>query len=185
MQAPLKLYGVSGRYATALFQASSKKGNLQQVEGDLATLVAARKDAAFSAFLDDPTNKATKTKELVGLMKDLKVSETTANLMHVMAENGRLPFTEKVAEDFQSLMMASRGEVPATITSAEPLTKEELADVKAALGKMVKKGEKLNIDVKVNPEIIGGLIVDIGDKHIDLCIHTRIKKVEQMLAETS
>ena len=73
----------------------------------------------------------------------------------------------------------------ATVTSAEPLQDAELADIKAAMGKFLESGQKLNFTVQVDPTIVGGLVIDIGDKHIDLSINTRIKKMEQLLMHNS
>ena len=135
--------------------------------------------------MDTPGNAGAKAAEVGKLMKDMGVGSITQNLMGVMAENGRLPETEKVAADFTKLMMAARGEVSATVTSAEPLQDAELADIKAAMGKFLESGQKLNFTVQVDPTIVGGLVIDIGDKHIDLSINTRIKKMEQLLMQNA
>jgi len=66
----------------------------------------------------------------------------------------------------------------------QPLTAEEFSSAKAALEKLLEKGKLLNLKAEVNPEIIGGLVVDIGDKHLDLSLNTRIRKVEQLLAQS-
>ena len=183
---PLKLYSVSGRYATALYSAAAKKGVLQQVEGDLKDILKGRAEVqSLRDFMDTPGNAGAKAAEVGKLMKDMGVGSITQNLMGVMAENGRLPETEKVAADFTKLMMAARGEVSATVTSAEPLQDAELADIKAAMGKFLESGQKLNFTVQVDPTIVGGLVIDIGDKHIDLSINTRIKKMEQLLMQNA
>lgn len=68
--------------------------------------------------------------------------------------------------------------------NSQPLTAEEFSSAKAALEKLLEKGQLLNLKAEVNPEIIGGLVVDIGDKHLDLSLNTRIRKVEQLLAQS-
>lgn len=59
----------------------------------------------------------------------------------------------------------------------------ELASAKEALEKLLSKGETLNLRTALNPDIIGGLVVDIGDKHIDLSLNSRIRKIEALLAQ--
>jgi F-type H+-transporting ATPase subunit O len=67
---------------------------------------------------------------------------------------------------------------------AQPLTAAELASAKAALEKLLIKGQTLNLKAAVKPEIIGGLVFDIGDKHVDLSLNTRIRRAEQLIAKS-
>jgi len=184
---PLKQFGLASRYTGALYSAAMKAKNLDTVDKEIAQIAEmCRTSTTFKDFLADPSvPKKKKSESIMALMKELKFTDTTVHLFGVMASNGRLPETEKVARQFNEIMMASRGEVKAVVTSAEPLTVKELADVTAACQANIGTGKKLNLETKVDASIIGGLVIDVGDKHIDLSINTKIRKMEALLQETA
>ena len=209
--------GISGRYATALFQAGKKAGKLDAIDKDLAQVRerereeggackwgAKRRDApsshpalslppqlaavaadspSFAAFLRDRSiAKGAKAKQLSSLLADAKVSDVTKNFFAVLTDNNRLAELPRVVEAFRALLAVSKGQVTATVTTADPLTREEEEEVKKGLTDALPKGRTLNLVTRVNPALIGGLVVDIGDKHIDLSIASRVKQVQQLLA---
>ena len=100
----------------------------------------------------------------------------------VLGENGRLGNTPKIIDTFTQLMMASRGEVPAKITSAEKLTAAQLKTLTSSLDNY-SDGKKLLIEAEIDPAILGGLKVQIGDKFIDLSISSKIQKMNRVLNE--
>ena len=143
----------------------------------------ANTDAAFQQYLKNPTiqrkNKAATMQEV---MKTGKFSTPTSNFFKVLAENGRLSDIAKIAEQYAVAIAASRGEVVATVTSAEDLTKAQLANVTASLKNFVEEGKTVVLTTKVNPEILGGLTVQVGDRYMDLSINTKIKKMKGLLS---
>lgn len=100
-----------------------------------------------------------------------------------MAENGRLYDAEKVIEDFLEIMSAHRGEVNVTITTAQPLERDLLARLESSLKQstLAGQGKTLIIQNKVNEAVLGGLIVDFGDKTIDLSVASRVNKLNASL----
>ena len=180
----MKLFGTAARYASALYTASAKKSALGEVESEIKQIVSlANSDAKFKEFIEDPTMQ--RKKKLAGLEEFCKggeFSETTSNFMKVVGENGRLAELEKIAECFEELCMASRGEVKAVVTTAEPLDAKTLAEVKEALKGYVSKDFKVIVSTKVDPRIVGGMTVGIGEKYLDLSLLSRIQKVENMIA---
>eukprot|EP00047_Mylnosiga_fluctuans_P001647 m.221271 g.221271 ORF g.221271 m.221271 type:complete len:207 (+) comp10552_c0_seq1:121-741(+) len=179
----LQLFGVEGRYAHALFSAASKKSQLDAVEKDLIDIEAkAAKDKAFSNFLVSPIQSRQEKKTTVkGLLKGK--NELTVNFFSLLAENNRLANTTDIVKAFKSLISSHRGEVEVTVTSSEPLNEKTLKSLKESLAGFAKKGENLKISTKVDPTILGGLVVDVGDKHIDMSIATTVKKYTQLLRQ--
>lgn len=177
----LQLFGIEGRYAHALFSAASKKNCLDQVEKDLQQVKKlVNTDKNFSQFLSDPIQSRKQKKEIA--QKALKnVNSTTANLFATLADNNRLANTADIIAAFEQLMSSHRHEVPVTVTSASKLDDKTLKTLKEALQGFAKKGEQLNISTKIDDSIIGGLVVDIGDKHIDMSVATKVKKISQQL----
>jgi len=184
--APIRQFGLPARYAAALYVAASKAGALSAVDAELKQVTdIAKTHVQFKGFLKDPSTPRTVKAEKMGVLTEaLKFSQTSKNFFGLLATNGRLNHTIAVAEKFENLMRASRGEVEAMVTSAQPLTSAEMADVTKACEAMIGKGQKLVLTSKVDPSIIGGLIFDIGEKHMDLSLDSKIRKMEILLAES-
>ncbi|VDK18758.1 unnamed protein product [Anisakis simplex] len=110
----------------------------------------------------------------------MKLLKNTSILV-LMAENGRLKKLDAVLNTFEAIMHAHRGELFVQITTAAPLTKSQETSLNEALKKFAKAGETLHVTTVINPEIIGGLIVNIGDRYVDMSIASKIKKYELAL----
>lgn len=182
---PLKLFGLAARYASALYTAAGKAGNLPAVERELKSVVdAAAADKKFKQFLEDPTMP--KGKKLAGLADfcdGAKTTDITKSFLSVVAENGRLSELGKIFESFEEQIMASKGEAKAIVTTADALDQQQLAAVTEALKGHIPKGQTLKVEARVDPRIVGGLTVGIGEKYLDLSLLSRIKKVESELAK--
>mmetsp|Transcript_15519 Transcript_15519/g.46872 ORF Transcript_15519/g.46872 Transcript_15519/m.46872 type:complete len:244 (-) Transcript_15519:181-912(-) len=187
VEPPIRVYGAAGRYASALYSASSQAQTLEKTQQDLQDVQdLADENDDFANFLQDPTiPREKKIAALNTVSEDLQLDPTTARFMALLAESDRLPEFSKIVETFGDIMAAVRGEVKATVTTAEELDEEELVDVKEGLSKLLKPGEKLLLTQIVDPVIIGGFIVDIGDKHMDMSLLARVKKVQQLIMETA
>eukprot|EP00537_Pseudo-nitzschia_pungens_P001995 CAMPEP_0172356288 /NCGR_PEP_ID=MMETSP1060-20121228/662_1 /TAXON_ID=37318 /ORGANISM="Pseudo-nitzschia pungens, Strain cf. cingulata" /LENGTH=219 /DNA_ID=CAMNT_0013076313 /DNA_START=73 /DNA_END=732 /DNA_ORIENTATION=- len=178
---PISVYGTAARYANATYIAASKVGSLPKVESELNGLAqAASESPAFAAFLDNPLiSRDAKSAQIEALLKEKNVSDITTNLCATLAGNARLSELPKVADTFSTLMKAKRGEVEATIISADPLTKKETADVAAAIKATSQGASEVVISSKVDPSIIGGIQVQIGDQFLDLSIKSRIEEISR------
>ncbi|KAG3240848.1 hypothetical protein PI124_g14257 [Phytophthora idaei] len=186
-QPKLQLFGLHARYANALYSVAAKQNQLESVEKELLTIEETiAKEPNFASFLHDPTiARASKKEDIAKVMEKAKFSKPVAGLFEVLADNGRLPDAAAVISAFKKLMGAYRGEVQAKVTSADPLTKTQLDQVKKALGARVEKNEKLLLETVVDPEILGGLKVQIGNYFIDLSLATKIDKINTLLANSS
>ncbi|KAL7526749.1 hypothetical protein ACHAWF_004079 [Thalassiosira exigua] len=175
---PLDLYGLNARYANATYIAASKANSLEKVEGELLAIKAsAESSKQFKSFLENPLiSRDDKTKQVVDMLKG-KTSLVTMNLMTTLAGNARLNNVAGVADDYVRLMKAKRGEVEATIVSAEPLNKSQTAAVNEAMKGQFPAGAKVVLKTEVDPSILGGLQIQIGDKFLDLSVGSRIEEV--------
>lgn len=178
-QPPLRLHGLSARYANATYVAASKNKSLDQVEAELNGLLqSSQTSASFKAFLENPMiPRETKAQYVTGLDK---LSPITKNLLETMAGNARLAELPKVASTFAQLMKAKRGEVDAKIISATPLSAKELKQVEAAMQTQVPKGQSVVIETVTDPAIVGGIQVQIGDQFLDLSVKNRIEEIARM-----
>eukprot|EP01033_Poteriospumella_lacustris_P012056 gene12056-8612_t len=180
---PKKLFGHTGRYAMATYTAASKAGALEKVESELTSFAeVVKKNANLAAFLSNPTiPRSEKTSKVSHLFDESKFSSITRNLFLVLSANGRLGESLKIVEGYGELMQAKRGVVNITIISAEQLKKPQLESVQQAVAKYVGAGKKVEISTKVNPAILSGLQVLIGDKFLDLSVASRIGDISKSL----
>lgn len=178
---PISVHGTVARYANATYMAASKQGALDNVEAELNGLSkAASESPAFAGFLENPLiSRDAKSAQIEALLAEKNVSDITTNLCKVMAGNAKLADLPNVAKVYGSLMKAKRGEVDATIISADPLTKRETEAVAAAIKATSKGASEVVISSKVDPSIIGGIQVQIGDQFLDLSIKSKIEEISR------
>merc|ERR1711957_74159 len=177
---PEHLYGLHARYANATYTAASKASILDKVESELEAIkLTATNSETFKAFLDNPLISRDAKEKTVNDMLGDNVSNITLNLMLTLAGNARLADTPKIIETYSELMKAKRGEVEATITSAEPLTKTQTDAVASAMKTQVGEGKTVILSTKVAPSILGGLQVQIGDQFLDLSVGSKIDSISR------
>ncbi|PNF29813.1 ATP synthase subunit O, mitochondrial [Cryptotermes secundus] len=180
---PIQVFGLEGRYATALFSAASKQKQLDAVEKELVKFKSTLKtDVKLREFIENPTLKRQlKVEGLKQVASKFPLSSQSSNLLVLLAENGRLKSLDGIISSFQTIMAAHRGEVPCEVTTAKPLDDALKTELEAALKSFLKQGQKLLLTVKVDPAIIGGLVVSIGDKYVDMSIASKIKKYTDII----
>ncbi|XP_076857751.1 ATP synthase peripheral stalk subunit OSCP, mitochondrial [Brachyhypopomus gauderio] len=182
---PIQVYGIEGRYATALFSAASKQKNLDKVEQELGRVSTMIKDPKMSSIVMNPhIKRSIKVKTFNDALSKAKLSPTTVNFINVLAENGRLTLTPDVIAAFGKMMSAHRGEVTCSVTTAQPLDEANLAELKVALNGFLAKGETIKLETKSDPSILGGMIVSIGDKYVDMSTKTKVQKLTKLIRET-
>jgi len=174
----VQLFTLEGRYATALYSAASKNKELGKVEKDVAAFGALlKKDEPLRELLLNPLNKKSlKAEALAFVFSKTKASPLVANVFTAMAENNRLSMVNDVVESFDVIMAAERGEVACEVTTAKALDAAGLKEITATLQAFMAKGESIKLATKVDPAIIGGMKVSIGDKFVDMSIASKIKK---------
>ncbi|KAG8590969.1 hypothetical protein GDO81_006989 [Engystomops pustulosus] len=181
---PIQVYGLEGRYATALYSAASKEKKLDQVEKELNRVSTLIKDPKLSMIITNPhIKRALKQKTVTDLLAKEKFSPITSNFVNLLAENGRLRYTPEVIGAFAKMMSAHRGEVLCSVTTASPLDEASLTELKTALNGFLAKGESLKLETKTDPLILGGMVVSIGDKYIDMSTKTKIQKLTKVMRD--
>ncbi|KAK9333735.1 OSCP/delta subunit of ATPase [Lipomyces starkeyi] len=183
---PVQLFGVDGTYASALYTAAAKNSSLDATSKALTYLkTLLDKDPDVSGILSNPALSASDKKIVVETLSKSVSVPTVANLLAVLAENNRLGLLSEVIEKFDTLMSAYKGEVEATITSAAPLDSKILSRIESAISKsqFVGAGKKLKVSNRVNPDILGGLIVEVGDRTVDLSVSSKISRINALINE--
>lgn len=102
----------------------------------------------------------------------------------MLADNGRLGRLGGVAKNFAELMRAHNGQVEAVVTTAKALSASELKELTGVLGSFLQKGKSLQLQTKVDSSVIGGMVVVLGDRYIDLSISSKLNTMEKIVKET-
>merc|ERR1711907_131037 len=183
VEIPVRLHGLDGRYATSLYTVAVRKGAVDAVESDLGSLRGSLGSSkALSELVSNPSiPKKAKVEAIDALNAKSGFADPTKNLLALLAENNRLSELENVADKYDEMLRAARGQIFAEVTVAEELSKSQRQSLQKSLGSFLTKGQTLTMSVKTDASILGGLVVEIGDKHVDLSILSRITKLQNEL----
>ena len=178
--------GLAGRYAQALLALADDRrqadpGATDRIAGDLDRLFALwRDDADFRAFVADPRLDAqAQRRGAFGVLERVGVGEEVRNLLGVLIANRRLSALPQVAQAFGALLAGRRGQQTAEVTSAHPLTDTQRAQITARLTEAGYSGVRLT--ERVDPSILGGLIVRIGSRLYDSSIKSKLQRMQYAL----
>ncbi|KAF3992694.1 hypothetical protein FT663_02207 [Candidozyma haemuli var. vulneris] len=184
---PVQLFGVDGTYANALYSASVEQSSVDSSYQGLTKVAdLIKQDKKVSEFLTNPALNRDDRKTVIDtISKSLSLDKTVHNFLGVLSENNRLAEFDNIYKNFGSLYEAYQGVVEARITSSKPLDNKTLKRLQAAIQKssFVGDGKTLKINSVVSPEILGGLVVEVGDKTLDLSISSKVARLNQTLGE--
>jgi F-type H+-transporting ATPase subunit delta len=175
--------GVSGRYATALFELARDEKSIDAILADLDTFDAMLADSAdLKRLVRSPVFSAeVQMKALDAVMDKAGISGTSAKFLRVLTANRRLFAVSDVIRAFRALVANFKGEATAEVTVAEQLNDRNLDALKAALKTVTGKDVALN--VKVDPSIIGGLVVKLGSRMVDSSLRTKLNSIKHAMKE--
>ena len=172
---------LAGRYASALFDLASEAGTVTAVESDLDSLEAALGESAeLRALIRNPEISREQIGRVVdGLGAAMGLSDLTKNFLGVLAENRRVAELPAMIRAFHMIAAAQRGEVTAEVASAHALTDEQIATLETKL--RAREGRTVKLKTRVDPALLGGLVVTVGSKRIDGSIRTRLNSLAQAM----
>ena len=175
--------GVAGRYASALFDLAKERGDIEKVEGDLTrfeTLVNESDD--LRRLVTSPAFSAeAQMKGVMAVLERAGISGLAANFVGLVARNRRLFVVMDMVKAFRRLASRERGEVTAEVTSAEPLSDSQENALREAL-KAAAAGKDVSLTKRVDPGLIGGLVVKLGSRQIDTSLRTRLAGMRKAMA---
>jgi F-type H+-transporting ATPase subunit delta len=173
--------GLAGRYAKALFDLATEQNQRDQVAADLGRLKTMLAESAdltrlvmSPAFSRDEQGRAIKA-----VLERAQFGELTRRFIAVTARNRRLFALLRIIDAFTGLVANAKGEVAATVTSAQPLTDAQVQQIRSALS--AKAGRSVAITTAVDPSLIGGLVVRMGSRMVDSSIRTKLQMLESAM----
>jgi F-type H+-transporting ATPase subunit delta len=176
--------GVAGRYATALFELAHEQNKLDEVDQDLAKFQGMLEQSEdLSRLVKSPAFAAEEQERALGAVMDwASIGATTGNFLKVVTRNRRLFAADDMIKTFRTLVARHKGEVSAEVRSAIPLTDEQLNTLKEKL--KAAHGQNIRLDTKVDPSLLGGLVVRVGSRMFDSSLKTKLANLEVVLKGT-
>lgn len=162
-------------YAEAVFRLAQGENDLAGWSGRLQSLALIAADAQVARLIADPAVPVERVAGLVVEVAGADLGERGGNFVMVLAENDRLALLPEIAAQFETLKANAEGTLEATITSAQALTQAQIDDLVAGLKAKFKRD--VNVQVAVDPELIGGAVITIGDQVIDGSVKGRLQRM--------
>jgi F-type H+-transporting ATPase subunit delta len=170
--------GVAGRYAAALFELAKDQRQLEQAERDLASFQAMLESSADlkTLVLSPVVTASEQGKALAALLQKAGMSGLVANFLLLLARNRRLFAVADMMKGFRALLARERGEVAADVATAHPLTQEQMQLLSETLRSSI--GKNVRIATRVDPNLLGGLVVKVGSRMIDSSLRTKLNNLK-------
>lgn len=167
------------RYAEAAYEVAVRDDTVAVWRSELDTAGAVVADDEVARVLANPAVALESRDAMVDSAIGPIVSPPVLNLIKLMLRRGRIEQLPRVSEEFRRLDNAAQGIVPATATAAAPLNDDE---VKALVGRLEQMtGAHIELDLQVDPSLLGGLIVRVGDRMIDGSVRGRLERLRNQL----
>lgn len=175
--------GMAGRYASALFDLAKEANEIDVVLADLDGLTAMIADSEdLRRLIKSPVFGADEQERAIAAVLDRAgVGGLTAKFVRLVAKNRRLFAIESMIQGYRALVAASKGATTAEVTVAEPLSDGRRDALAKALADIT--GKTVDFDVKVDPRILGGLIVRLGSRMVDASLKTKLNAIKLALKE--
>jgi len=176
--------GVAGRYARALFELALEAKSVDGVKADIekfAAMIAASPD--LTRLVRSPVFGAEeRSRALAAVLTKAGIGGLTSNFLMFVTANRRLFGVGEMIRDFRKLVAKWKGEVTAEVTAAETLSDAHLEALKSAL-KSITGEQAVDLHVKIDPAIIGGLMVKLGSRMVDSSLRTKLNAIKHAMKE--
>jgi F-type H+-transporting ATPase subunit delta len=167
------------RYAQAVFGLGKERGTLDTWQSDLALLADVAADGRIATFLENPSITADRKNAALESALGDRVQPETRNLARMLIERNRTPLIPQIRELFDDQLRAERGIAVAAVTTAERLNPDEQDLVRQKLEQLT--GLRVELMMRIDPEIIGGIIIRIGDQVIDGSVRNKLERMRSRL----
>ena len=176
--------GVAGRYARALFELALDAKSVDAVKADIekfAAMIAESPD--LNRLVRSPVFGAEeRSRALAAVLAKAEIGGLAANFLMFVTANRRLFSIGEIIRDFRKLVAKWKGEVTAEVTAAEKLSDAHLEAIKSAL-KSITGEKSVDLHVKIDPAIIGGLTVKLGSRMVDSSLRTKLNAIKHAMKE--
>eukprot|EP01026_Neomeris_dumetosa_P055715 TRINITY_DN5073_c0_g2_i1.p1 TRINITY_DN5073_c0_g2~~TRINITY_DN5073_c0_g2_i1.p1 ORF type:complete len:284 (+),score=25.37 TRINITY_DN5073_c0_g2_i1:82-852(+) len=178
---PVKLYDSNGKRATYLWQLGVKANQLSNIERDLSTIANnLEQDINLSHFIQDLSiTKKERLERIQKILEGMKASNITKDFFETLCETNKLRYFSKINDSFNELMKSHKKEIEVTVVSAKDLSSSDMENAKKVASQFMAADSKVSFKQRVDPQIIGGIILDMGDQYIDLSVRKKLSELEE------
>ena len=175
--------GIANRYAQAVFDLARDEGMLPALEADIGALESALHESAdLRALISSPIySRDEQGNAILAIAEQMGVTPVMRNLLGLMAQKRRLFVLPNLLQSLRARLSEARGEVSAEVVSAQPLTPEQQARLADTLS--AGAGKTVRLQSRVDPSLIGGLVVRLGSRMIDTSIRAKLGQLQNMMKE--
>jgi F-type H+-transporting ATPase subunit delta len=176
--------GVAGRYARALFELALDAKSVDAVKADIEKFAAMIADSAdLNRLVRSPVFGAEeRSRALAAVLAKAEIGGLASNFLMFVTANRRLFAVGDMIRDFRKLVARWKGEVTAEVTAAEQLSDAHLEAIKSTL-KSITGEKSVDLHVKIDPAIIGGLTVKLGSRMVDSSLRTKLNAIKHAMKE--
>jgi F-type H+-transporting ATPase subunit delta len=176
---------MAGRYATALFELALEQNAIDAVHADLERFGALLVESPdLARLVRSPVfTSEEQVRALRAVLDRVGLSGLAAQFLLAVASNRRLFAVREMIRDYRELVARHKGEVTAQVTLAQPAREEHLTAIREALAAVTHKNVQVN--VTVDPSLIGGLIVKLGSRMVDSSLRTKLQMIKHAMKEAS
>jgi F-type H+-transporting ATPase subunit delta len=176
--------GVAGRYARALFELALDAKSVDAVKADIEKFAAMMGESTdLKRLVRSPVYGAEeRSRALAAVLAKAEIGGLAANFLMYVTANRRLFAVGEMIRDFRKLVAKWKGEVTAEVTAAERLSDAHLEAIKSTL-KSITGEKSVDLHVKIDPAIIGGLTVKLGSRMVDSSLRTKLNAIKHAMKE--
>ena len=173
------------RYAKALFEVALAESDPVRVEADLAAVVTAINEHTElrHALLSPSVPQPARVKVVQAITSQAGLQPPVAKLLAMLGERGRLDLLPELLEVYRERLRDHMNVVKASVTAATPLPQDKVQALERSLSTLT--GKQVELDLAVDPSLIGGVVARIGSTVYDGSIRTQLQKLKQQLVERS
>tara|TARA_B100001996_G_scaffold357298_1_gene321159 strand:+ start:1764 stop:2321 length:558 start_codon:yes stop_codon:yes gene_type:complete len=173
----------ASRYSLALYELAEENKYVQEIEDQSSALVKLiDQSEEFESIIRNPTNKKEDQINVINkIAENYNFNILLKNFLCFLVEKKRLFFLKNILRKFVDICSQKRGEVKARLEAAKQLSNEEIVKIKDEISKDFTN--KVKLEYKYNPSLIGGLIIQVGSVMIDTSIKNKLKKLENKMIE--
>jgi F-type H+-transporting ATPase subunit delta len=176
--------GLAARYAAALFELADDKKQLHQTAADLTTLKAMLAESAdLRRLIRNPLlTREDKSRALLKLIERATLGDLVRRFVAILGQNRRLDVLPQAIDAYLNQLAQRRGELTAQVSVARPLSARQQRDLVEALRRTV--GGRVALDIKIDPALIGGMVVRVGSRMLDSSLRTKLQRLQLAMRGT-
>ena len=170
------------RYAKAFFQTAKEKKLMAELKSDMENILEiCNNSPEFIGLLSSPVVKTKQKSDLINRIFKSQVNDLTLNFLNLITENKREAEIPGICRNFLDLTRKDQNIKTATLITADEVNNNTVEKIRQIIEK--ETGAGIELTTRVNPELIGGMILRVDDKQYDASVATQLKKIRQQLLE--